>query len=321
MPAALSPFLKQLARIEYPTLLLAIAIYGGLLLLTFFHDALPLPLLILLGGYFVAWQGSLQHEVVHGHPTPWAWVNHLLVLPSPWLVIPFGLYRESHLRHHRNELLTDPLEDPESYYLTARSWRRIGPLGRMLLRANNSLAGRLLLGPLLLTAQSSWDLFRALLRFDAKALAAWALHGLGVALVLLWALGVSGLSFWEYALYFVYPGLSLTLLRSFAEHRATTVVSERTATLEAEWPLALLFLNNNLHSVHHAQPGLPWYRIPAAWRATRPDQAEGAGEHFAGYRALVRRYLFSAKEHPLHPSERREQAAACAGLRQPGGDL
>jgi fatty acid desaturase len=321
MTAGLSSLPKQLGRIEYPTLLLCIAIYGGLLLLTYFHRLVPLPLLILLGGYFVAWQGSLQHEVVHGHPTPWRWVNRLLVLPSPWLVVPFGLYRESHLRHHRDELLTDPLEDPESYYLTDRSWRRAGPLGRGLLRANNSLLGRLLLGPLLLTLRSAWDFATALRRLDGEALTAWAAHGLGVALVLFWAMGVCGLSFWEYALYFVYPGLSLTLLRSFAEHRATTVVSERTATLEAEWPLGLLFLNNNLHSVHHAQPGLPWYRIPAAWRATRPDEAEGAGERFKGYRELVRRYLLTAKEHPLHPSERRQQGAVGAGLRQPGGDL
>jgi fatty acid desaturase len=228
----------------------------------------------------------------------------------------------SHIAHHRDELLTDPLEDPESYYLSARSWRRAGPLGRGLLRANNSLLGRLVLGPLCLTLRSLNDLWRALTSFDRPALLAWAAHGLGVALVLYWVLAVCGLAFWEYLLFFVYPGLSLTLLRSFAEHRATTVVSERTATVKAEWPLALLFLNNNLHSVHHAQPGLPWYRIPAAWRATRPDEAEGAGEVFEGYREVAKRFLLKPKEHPLHPSQLRQQVAAGqAGLRQPGGDF
>ena len=28
--------------------------------------------------------GALQHEVVHGHPTPWNWVNEALVFPSEY---------------------------------------------------------------------------------------------------------------------------------------------------------------------------------------------------------------------------------------------
>ena len=124
--------------------------------------------------------------------------------------------------------------------------------------------------------------------------------------MLFWVTQAAGLALWEYLLFFIYPGLSLTLLRSFAEHRAATNPGGRTATLKAEAPLALLFLNNNLHSVHHAMPGLPWYRIPAAWRAMRPEESEAAGESFDGYREIAARYFLKPKEHPLHPSERRD---------------
>ena len=293
-------------RIEYPTLFLAIAIYGGFGLLTFFHQSVPWLVLVLLGGYLVAWHGSLQHEVAHGHPTSRRWINHLLVLPSLWLYAPFGLYRQSHLRHHRDRHLTDPAQDPESYYVSARHWRRIGWPGRAFLTAYNTLLGRLVLGPPRLVVMSALGLLRVLARGDRRSLTAWAVHALGATLVLGWVLVVCGMPLWLYLLAFVYPGLSLTLLRSFAEHRAATPALERTATLIAEWPLALLFLNNNLHSVHHKQPSLPWYEIPAAWRATRPDEAEGAGERIEGYRSLVTRYLLKPKENPLHPSERRE---------------
>ena len=37
--------------------------------------------------------------------------------------------------------------------------------------------------------------------------------------------------------------------------------------------LSLLFLNNNLHPAHHAEPGLAWYRLPRAWAARRSAMA------------------------------------------------
>ena len=41
--------------------------------------------------------------------------------------------------------------------------------------------------------------------------------------------------------------------------------------VEAEAPLALMFLNNNLHALHHAEPGLAWYRLPARYRQRRAE--------------------------------------------------
>src|SRR3546814_6789422 len=104
------------------TLLVAAALFRSVGLVTWFHAALPWWVLLPLGAYLLAWHGSLQHEVTHGHPTPSAVFNELLVLPSLWLWMPFRLYRETHLAHHNDAQLTDPLADPESYYLDARSW-------------------------------------------------------------------------------------------------------------------------------------------------------------------------------------------------------
>ena len=67
---------------EWPTLLVAAAIYAGFAALTWFYHALPWWLVFPAGAYVVAWHGSLQHEAVHGHPTHWPLLNELLVFPS-----------------------------------------------------------------------------------------------------------------------------------------------------------------------------------------------------------------------------------------------
>jgi fatty acid desaturase len=56
-------------RVEWPTVILTIAIYGGFLALTFWWQSLPVVIVALAGGWLIGWQGSLQHEVIHGHPT------------------------------------------------------------------------------------------------------------------------------------------------------------------------------------------------------------------------------------------------------------
>lgn len=290
-------------RVEVPTLLVALAVYGGFGLLTWFHAALPWWALLTLGAYLVAWHGSLQHEVTHGHPTPSALANELLVLPSLWLWIPFRIYRETHLAHHDDALLTDPLEDPESYYLDARDWAAAGPLGRAFFRAYNTLAGRLIFGPL----RCAYVLWKAeaarALRGDFSHARAWGIHLAGVALVLTWVVAVCGMPLWQYLLFFVYPGVSLSLVRSFLEHQARPEVTERSVIVEAGPLMSLLFLNNNLHLVHHDKPGLPWYRIPAFYRQRRAlFLASNGGYFFKGYGEVFRRYFLRAKEHPLHPA-------------------
>ena len=299
--------------VEWPTLGVAAAIYGGFGLLTWHYAGLPWWLVLPLGGYLVAWHGSLQHEAVHGHPTPWAGVNEALVLPSLWLWMPYRIYRETHLTHHRDERLTDPLEDPESYYLTTRAWARLGWLPRAFLWAHNTSAGRLLLGPPLCAGRLFWHEATRLLRGDARNALAWLLHLGGCALVLVWVLWVCGVPLLDFVVFFVYPGISLTLLRSFLEHQARERVGERSVVVEAGPFMSLLYLCNNLHALHHAEPGTAWYRLPARYREWRAELLARNGDYrYGGYGEVIGRYLLRPKEHPAHPLRAAVPLAAAA---------
>jgi len=288
--------------IEWPTIALALLLYLLFGLLTWWYAILPWWLIVPIAGYLVALHGSMQHEAVHGHPTPWRLVNEAIVFPSLWLWMPFRIYREVHLVHHRNEMLTDPREDPESFYVTPDAWAKMGRLHRGLLRANNTLLGRLVLGPPLAIGRHWSDEIRRLCRGDRSHLLPWGLHLAGCALVLAWVIGVCRIPFGAYLLLYVYPGLGLTLVRSFLEHQARPEVDQRSALVEAGPVMSLLFLNNNLHALHHAHPGVSWYRLPGLYRERRKELlAANGGYRYGGYLEIARRYLLTPKEPVLHP--------------------
>ena len=48
--------------IEWPTMAIATLIYGGWLALTWWHAALPTPVIVVAGGWLVAWHGSAQRN-------------------------------------------------------------------------------------------------------------------------------------------------------------------------------------------------------------------------------------------------------------------
>jgi fatty acid desaturase len=104
--AVYGPAQIGLGALEWPTLGLAAAIYGGWVLATLYHARLPMLLLVAVGGWLTAWHGSLQHEVIHDHPTPWRGVNTAMALPPLSLWLPFDIYRRSHRIHHVLEHLT-----------------------------------------------------------------------------------------------------------------------------------------------------------------------------------------------------------------------
>ena len=308
------------ARVEWPTLAVAAAIYLGFGAVTWFHAAIPVWLLPVLGGLLVAWQGSLQHETVHDHPTRVRWLNRLIGLPGFMLWLPWGIYRDTHLRHHVDSRLTDPLEDPESFYVTPQAWARMGRLRRGWLWAQNTLAGRLVLGPWRIVAGFLWDEARTLAAGNRRHLAHWLWHLPAAAAVVVWVTVVCGLPLWLYGLAFVYPGTALMLLRSFLEHQAAEEVGERTAIVEAGPVMSLLYLNNNLHAVHHARPRTPWYRLPRIYRERRARVLAGNGGYrYASYAGIVARYLVRPKEPPVHPliGGPRLQAAADTTVRLP----
>jgi fatty acid desaturase len=288
-------------RVEWPTVWVAAAVYLPIVV-TFALIAAgwvpwwaPTPVL----AWCVAWQASLQHEVIHGHPTPRAWVNRLIAGPPLLVFVPFDRYRDSHLAHHVDERLTDPLDDPESWYVTAARWQRAGRLERGLRWMMNSLAGRVVLGPLWILGLS--------LATDGRDLAAGrrlcslALHSaqLGVLAV---ALSAVGMPVWGYLVLVVWPATGLMLVRSFAEHRPDPLPAQRTVIVEAGGAFDLLFLSNNLHALHHERPGLPWYLLRRVFRDGREGiLARNGGYRFESYAKMAARYLFSPRDHPIHP--------------------
>jgi fatty acid desaturase len=105
-----------------------------------------------------------------------------------------------------------------------------------------------------------------------------------------------------YLVTIVYPGTAILLIRSFAEHRASFGVTERTAIVENSWLLGPLFLFNNLHSAHHTVPGLPWYELPGWYKANRDHLIrENGGLVYNSYFDVARRYLWKPHDKVEHP--------------------
>jgi fatty acid desaturase len=291
-------------RVEVPTVIVAAVIYCGFLGVTWcFHD-LPLIVAAPAASLLLAWQSSLQHETIHGHPTGSRWINTLIGWPPLSLWLPYEVYRETHLQHHRckGARLTRPTDDPESHYLPAGGLAAAGRAGRALLLFNRTLLGRLTLGPAISIVRF-WSVeIRRVRAAEPGRVPVWLRHAASAALVLGWVAGVCHIRATDYILLVVYPSISLSQLRSFAEHRSHADPGLRTNVVETGWFFSLLFLNNNLHIAHHAKPGMAWYRLPDAWRAMRP-QANGAGAAIRpGYRSLFRSYWLRpviAAEYPV----------------------
>lgn len=290
--------LPRFRKLDGPTLAVTAALYGGWLGATAWHAAIPTPILFLLGGWLLAWHGSLQHETIHGHPTGNVVVDRAIGFVPLSLWLPYSVYRRSHLAHHGCGAITDPRRDPESRYHDRRrgfAWA----FGRL----HASLVGQLLLGPPISIVRFLAN-ETARFRYQPRQVARdWAPHLIAVA-GLLWWLDHVGLSIARYALTFLYPGTMLTMLRSFAEHNAGLATSARAVSVERGGPLALLYLNNNLHAAHHERPMLAWYELPAYHHAHRQRFAREGAVSYASYSEVARRFAFRAHDDMLHPAHR-----------------
>ena len=81
----------------------------------------------------------------------------------------------------------------------------------------------------------------------------------------------------------------------------------RTVIIEDRGFFAFLFLNNNLHVVHHMHPGVPWYRLPALYRRGKERFCQvNDGYVYRSYGEIFRRFFWKAKDpvpHPLWPEK------------------
>lgn len=300
---------NRMRGIEWPTIALAIVIYLLWLGLTWFHREIPWPLLVIGGAWVVAWHGSLQHELIHGHPTRRPAMNRALGMAPLNLFLPFDRYRALHLAHHRNDRLTDPLDDPESQYWTEADWLGLSPVARLIINGCMRLALRLVIGPVWMIARFFQSEFGRIRRGERGVRAAWIAHLPILALVLVWVTLVCGMSLFAYLLCFVLPGTSLLMVRAFAEHRAAETADHRTAVVEDAGVMGVLYLFNNLHIAHHERPGLAWYRLPHWYRQERERLLhKNGGLVYHGYGDVLRRFFLRPYDHPVHPFVTKRQA-------------
>jgi fatty acid desaturase len=296
---------RKIQAIEWPTVFLIITCYaawaGAAVFLWPSYPAIALTVL----GVLLAMQSSLMHEAAHGHPTRTGWINELLVGLPIGLVYPFRRFKALHLRHHADERLTDPFDDPESYYRALWHHEELPPPLKAVLNFNNTMVGRFLIGPPLATAGFLATEAKLIAEGDAAVRKAWLLHAAGLIVVLPLVQFGLGIPLWLYILVPVWLGQSLISVRTFAEHQWSERPDGRTIIIERS-PLAFLFLNNNLHLVHHKSPTVAWYKLPKLFRDKREQWiAMNNGYVFPGYFALLKEYAFKPKEPVVHPALRR----------------
>ncbi len=289
-------------RIEWPTLALFALTYTAWALALFWLWPMAPLLAVIFAGISIAQHSSLQHEAIHGHPFQRQWINTLVAGVPLTLVIPYLRFRATHLAHHRDCELTDPYDDPESNFMDGGQFDRLPLPLKEVLKANNTLVGRLIIGPAIGTAVFLIAEFKR--RHTPQVSRDWLWHVVSVLPVLA-VVVFSPMPVWAY-LVACYIALALLRIRTFLEHQAHEQSRSRSVIIEDRGPLALLFLNNNLHIVHHMHPNVPWYRLPRLFRQNRSRYLKMNGEYFyRSYGEIFRRYLFKAKDPVAHPLWRR----------------
>ncbi|WP_333712453.1 fatty acid desaturase [Yoonia sp.] len=283
---------------EWPTIVLIVVCYAAWGLALWW---LPLTFGIVSGGVAIALHASLQHEVIHGHPFQRQWLNDLLIWPPLMLTVPYPRFKATHLAHHHDEVITDPYDDPESNFLDGGTWDRLPRWARMVLAINNTVLGRVTLGPLIGTVAfllSEWRMP------DAAVVRGWLWHVPAVAAVV-GVVVLSPMPVWAY-LIAAYIGMAILKVRTYLEHQAHERASGRSVIVEKGGILGFLFLNNNLHVVHHMHPRVPWFALPALY-AKRKDHylRRNGGYFYASYGEVFRRYFLRAKDPVAHPLWRR----------------
>lgn len=291
------------ARHDGPTWLVVLALYGGWATLLWFHASLSWWIKTPVGAYLVAWHFSLQHEAIHSFLSAPAWLRRAVVMPPLGLWLPFPLYFAAHRKHHQNTHLTEPGVDTESVYVRAADWAAMPAWKRGMLLANQTLLGRVTIGPMLRLVRLVIRESRKVASGDFAHVRHWIVHAILVALLFVYISGVCGMTWWHYVVGIAWPAFGLGWVRSFIEHRWGERPGQRTAAVEASWPWGLLFLHNNLHVVHHLHPKMPWWEIPGFYRAHREKLLAHNGNYVfpGGYTEVARRWLVRPAFRPVHP--------------------
>ena len=116
---------QQARQVEWVTLGLIVMCYGLWAAALFWIVAASTVLGCICMVLALVLHASLTHEVTHGHPLPSRVASEALVHFNPGLAVPYLRFRDTHLAHHQDAILTDPYDDPESNYLDPANWARM----------------------------------------------------------------------------------------------------------------------------------------------------------------------------------------------------
>lgn len=288
------------ALIEWPTfglICLTFLVWGSVIA---FANVLTVYLAIPIMAVALTLHSSLQHEVIHGHPFRNKALGEMLIWPGLGLFVPYGRFRDLHLEHHKDADLTDPYDDPESYYFDVAIYGTLPKWAHFVLGINNTLIGRLLIGPLVgMEGFFRTEISQA--RQGAKNVwYDWSIH-FATIIPIFWLVSMGTLPIWAYILS-AYMAMSILKLRTYAEHRAHEQSAGRSVIIEDRGIFALLFLNNNFHAVHHAHPQVAWYDIPALYRSRKVEfLARNRNYLFKNYREVFAKFALRQKEPVPHP--------------------
>jgi fatty acid desaturase len=292
---------RKRPSVEWLTLALMVGCYGAWFAAGISFHTMPIVAIIVIP-LMITFQSSLQHEALHGHPTRNARVNEALVFMPIGIFYPYRRYKNLHLRHHADERLTDPYDDPESYYRALSDWEKLPGWMKYLLKFNNAFVARVLVGPAISIAGFIITECKHLASGRRADRTAWLLHLAGLVPVVLIVHFVFDMSAWVY-FGLTYMGLAVLSIRSFCEHQWSERPDGRTVIIE-KTALGLLFLNNNLHLVHHKRPSAPWYQLPRLYREQREEWSRmNEGYVFQNYLQVLRSFALKGKEPVVHPQK------------------
>lgn len=288
-------------RDEFPTLALLILCYLGFGAASGFGALMGPFATVLILSLIIALYSSLQHEMLHGHPFRNQLCNDLLVFPALGIFIPYHKFKDTHLAHHFDPNLTDPYDDPESNFQDPLTWLRLSVVVRYLYEFNNTLAGRMIIGPAIGLGHFYAQDLRFVMRGQKRVQSAYLQHGLGLLVVGAWWGTYATAPVWT-LVSAAYCGMSILKIRTFLEHRAHERAACRTVIIEDRGPLSILFLNNNFHSVHHAHPKIVWHRLPRVFDARRDEfLRRNDAYYYKSYSEIFLLYLLRVKDPVAHP--------------------
>jgi len=292
-------------KIEWLTLAMMVACYSVWAVGTTWVWTLWWPGALVLTALSITLFSSLQHEVLHRHPLPSRWLSEALVFPGLTVYVPFLRFRDQHLEHHTDSRLTGPYDDPESNYLDPVVLDSLPWALQRILRFNNTLMGRLAIGPLVSLIASIRTDQRAIRKGERSVLMGWLWRVPALGLLGLWLVYVASMPVWAYMMA-AYMGYSILIFRTFLEHRAHDRARGRTVVVEGKGLLSFLFLNNSLHVVHHMHPRAPWYALPKLLADNKEHYLKRSDSfYYKSYGQIFRAYFFRAKDPVPHPLWRR----------------